>query len=145
MAYTSTAQVITRWGTNEVTLSADRDPQDGVPDNDAIETACADASSLMDSYFARGGYETPVPVTDVVALKATDIAIYLLSQGPGALTDEKRRRYDDAIAWLKEIAEGKTAELPDGPVEGQVARSARTGGGYPLKYQAGQLRGGGLL
>lgn len=145
MAYTSKAQVITRWGTDETVLSADRDPQDGVPEDAAIAAACADASSLMDSYLARGGYTVPVdPVTDVLTLKATDIAIYLLSQGPGQLTTEKRKRYEDAIAWLEAIAEGKKAELPDGPPEGQVARGARTGG-FPLKYQATHLRGGGLL
>lgn len=145
MAYTSKAQVVVRWGTNEVTLSADRDPQDGVPEDAAIEAACADASSLMDSYLARGGYDTPVdPVSPALVEKATDIAIYLLSQGTGALTDEKRRRYEDAIAWLREIAEGKTAELPDAPADAKIARGVRAGG-FPLKYQAINLRGGGLL
>lgn len=145
MAYTSKAQVVVRWGTDETVLSADRDPQDGIADDAAIDAACADASSLMDSYFARAGYETPVdPITDVLTLKATDIAIYLLSQGVGALTVEKRKRYDDALAWLEAIAEGKTAELPDGPEDGQVARGVRAGG-FPLRYQAANLRGGGLF
>lgn len=145
MAYASKAQVVLRWGTDETVLSADRDPQDGIPEDAAIEAACADASSLMDSYLARAGYETPVdPVTDVLVKYATDIAIYNLSQLVGSLTKEKRQRYEDAIAWLEAIAEGKKAELPDGPEEGQVARGVRTGG-FPLKYQAANLRGGGLL
>lgn len=145
MAYTSKAQVITRWGTDETVLSADRDPQDGVPEDAAIDAACADASSLMDSFLVRGGYEVPVdPVTDVLTLKATDIAIYLLSQDAGSLTKEKRLRYEDAIAWLEAIAEGKKAELPGASEEDKIARGARAGG-FPLAYQARHLRGGGLL
>ena len=60
MAYTSKAQIIDRWGTDEVVRSADRDPEDGVVDDAAVTAACADASSLIDSYLERGGHKTPV-------------------------------------------------------------------------------------
>ena len=67
MAYTSKAQIIDRWGTDEVVRSADRDPEDGVVDDAAVTAACADASSLIDSYLERGGHKTPVdPVPDVL-------------------------------------------------------------------------------
>jgi phage gp36-like protein len=144
MPYTSKAQVITRWGTDETVLSADRDPQDGVADDGAIDAACADASSLIDSYLARAGYDTPVnPAPAVLTLKASDIAIYLLSQAAGSLTKEKRLRYEDALEWLSAIADGK-AELPDAPDASKAARGGRASG-FPLAYQARNLRGSGLL
>lgn len=144
MAYTSKAQIITRWGATEVVLSADRDPQDGVADDAAITAACEDASSLLDSYLARAGYTTPVnPVPPVLVERASDIAVYLLSQGPGPLTVEKRTRYEDAIRWAQELVDGKTA-LPGAPEESQLARGGRASG-HPFGYQARHLRGGGLL
>lgn len=145
MAYTSKAQIITRWGTTEVVLSADRDPQDGVADDAAITAVCADASSLIDSYLARAGYKVPVdPVDDIIVGKASDVAVYMLSQQVGAAyTVEKRQRYEDALAWLETIATGK-AELPGVPDASKVATGARSSG-FPLAYQARHLRGGGLL
>lgn len=145
MAYTSKAQIIVRWGNNETILSADRDPEDGVIDDAAVEAACADASSLIDSYLARGGHKTPVdPVPDVLVKYASDIAVYNLSQGAGPYTTEKRQRYEDAISWLEAVAESKGADLPDAPEESKIAKGVRAGG-FPLKYTAGMLRGGGLL
>lgn len=145
MAYTSKAQIITRWGATEVVLSADRDPQDGVADDAAITAACADASSLIDSYLVRAGYKVPVdPVPDVLVEKASDIAVYLLSQGVGAsYTAEKRQRYEDALRWLEALADGK-AELPGAPDASKTATGVRSSG-FPLAYQAGHLRSGGLL
>lgn len=145
MAYTSKAQIIDRWGTDEVVRSADRDPEDGVVDDAAVTAACADASSLIDSYLERGGHKTPVdPVPDVLVKYASDIAVYNLSQGTAPYTEEKRKRYEDAIAWLESVAKNVGADLPNAPDESKTARSARAGG-FPLKYSAGQLRGGGLL
>lgn len=144
MAYTSKAELQKRWGTDEVILSADRDPEDGAADDAAITAACSDASSLIDSYLKRAGYDVPVdPVPPVLVERASDIAIYLLSQGPGPNTKEKRKRYEDALAWLELLSEGK-AELPGAADDAAAARGVRTGG-FPLKYTASLLRGGGLL
>lgn len=144
MAYTSKAQIIIRWGATEVVLSADRDPQDGIADDAAITAACADASSLIDSYLVRAGYKVPVdPIPDVLVEKASDIAVYLLSQGQAPYTEEKRKRYEDALRWLEDIADGK-AELPGAPDASKTATGVRSSG-FPLAYQAGHLRSGGLL
>lgn len=142
MAYTSKAQIIDRWGTEEVILSADRDPQDGVVDDSAVAAACADASSLIDSYLAQGGHTTPVnPVPDILVKYASDIAVYNMSQGQGPYTKEKRKRYEDAIAWLEMVAKGDGAELPNAPDESKPARGGRAGG-FTLSYQARHLRSG---
>lgn len=141
MAYTSKAQIITRWGTDEVILSADRDPQDGVADDSAITAACEDASSLLDSYLARAGYTTPVnPVPPVLVERASDIAVYLLSSGPGPYTKEKRQRYEDALRWAEDLVDGK-AELPGAPDESKIATGGRAGG-FAFVYQAKNLRSG---
>lgn len=146
MAYTSKALMITRWGSDEVLRSADRDPQDGTADDATITAHCSDASSLVDSYLARAGYTTPVdPVPAVLVLKTTDIAVYTLSFDiGGAATTEKRKRYDDAIAWLEKIANGEL-KLPgaDGgdASEPAVAKPVASVTGTQLAYQFTHTRG----
>lgn len=149
MAYTSKAELFTRWGSEETTRSADRDPQDGIEEDDAIAAACLEASSLVDSYLVQAKIDVPVdPAPPVLTMHATNIAMYLLSQGVAVLTDEKRRRYDDALAWLKLLATGK-ADLPGLPGIPEAAAPTRRvrGTGAALKYTASALRGGtgGLL
>lgn len=149
MAYTSKAAMIVRWGASEVTRSADRDPQDGVSEDDAITAACLEASSLVDSYLVRANIPVPVPapVPEVLTLHATNVAMYYLSQGVAVYTEEKRRRFDDAIAWLKLLATGKAdlPGLPNQPEDQAPTRRVR-GTGEPLRYTAAKLRGaGGLL
>ncbi len=145
MAYTSKAQMITRWGSDEVLRSADRDPQDGTADDATITAHCSDASSLVDSYLAQAGYATPVdPAPAVLTLKATDIAIYTLSfDVGGAHTEVKRKRYEDALAWLSMVAAGKV-KLPGG--DGGAPEPASSGAlasssSSPLAYQFTHTRG----
>ena len=104
------------------------------------------ASSLVDSYLARAGYETPAnPAPSVLTLKATDIAIYTLSfDVGGAYTEEKRKRYEDALRWLEALADGKV-ELPGADPPAKTTVAAARSSGYPLGYQAAHTRGGGLL
>lgn len=146
MAYTSKALMIARWGTDEVARSADRDPQDGVSEDEAIAAACEDASSLVDSYLVKAGIVVPVdPAPAVLVMHATNVAMYELSQGVGAAyTEEKRKRFEDAISWLKTMASGSGA-LPGIEPANKPTRRVRAGG-FPLAYTAEKLRGtGGLL
>lgn len=145
MAYTSKAEIENRWGKPATLLSADRDPQDGVTDDAAISAACSAASSLIDSYLAKGGYATPVdPAPGVLTMHATNVAVYQLSAEIGSsYTDEKRKRYEDALAWCEAIASGKV-KLPnpdDGAGDVQPTTSGARATGYPLAYQARHLRG----
>lgn len=146
MAYASKALMITRWGSDEVLRSADRDPQDGTADDATITAHCSDASSLVDSYLARAGYTTPVdPVPAVLVLKTTDIAVYTLSYDVGgAHTEVKRKRYEDALAWLEKIAKGEL-KLPgaDGgdASEPAAAKPVASVTGTQLAYQFAHTRG----
>lgn len=142
--YTSKDALIARWGTDEVTRSADRDPQDGISEDDAIAAACEDATSLVESYLTQAGVTLPVnPVPAVLTMHATNVAMYQLSQSQETYTEEKRKRYDDALSWLKGLAKDKGV-LGGQPAAASLARAGRSSG-FPLQYSAAKLRGGGVL
>ena len=106
MAYATQADMEARFGTEEVLLASDRDGS-GVVDPTAM-TSCLDAATgEMDSYIAAQ-YELPLdtPVSEHIEHLCCDIAMYRLSADSPAYTEEKRVRYEDAIAWLKMLAEG---------------------------------------
>lgn len=149
MAYTSKAELAKRWGSLETLRSADRDPPDGISEDEAIAAACAAADSLVDSYLVQAKIDVPVadPVPGVLVMHATNIAMYELSKDSEVLTEIKSKRYDDAIAWLKGLATGK-ADLPGlpGQPDANVPTRRVRGTGAPLVYTAAKLRGtGGLL
>ena len=75
------------------------------PDAVVIAEAITDASELMDSYLAKR-YTLPLPVVPMPLKRICgDITLYLLS-GNGTVTDERRKRYDDAIKFLQALAKG---------------------------------------
>jgi phage gp36-like protein len=105
MAYIGVADLIERYGADYVTASCDRD-QNGDPDTSALERALDEASARIDARL-EVRYTVPVsPVPAVLASLCGDIAIYLASTDPLALTDDKRRRYEDAMKELVAIASG---------------------------------------
>lgn len=106
MAYATLQDAIDLYGEDYVLVSVDRDVN-GAVDDDAVTAAFANASSKADSYLSER-YSVPVtPVPDALVECVVDLAIYRLSSGPGAgLTDEKAKRADAALAWLKDIAKG---------------------------------------
>ncbi|MGO8759358.1 MAG: gp436 family protein [Terracidiphilus sp.] len=65
-----------------------------------------EASGTVDSY-CRSRYVTPLQQSDMVTARTLDIAVYLLfSRRRGGLqpTELVRQRYEDAIAFLKDVA-----------------------------------------
>lgn len=96
---------------------ADRDG-DGVAEIEAVDRALAEAGYEIDSYLATR-YALPLPLgTNVSVLRqlAVDIAVYRLAQSRAVLTEEMRRRYEDAIAALRRLADGRQAlQLPSPP------------------------------
>lgn len=110
MAYATQAQAVTLYGEDYVLKTVDRD-DDGEADADAFEDALEQASSEMDSYLGAR-YDVPIaPVPGVLVRYCVDIAIYISSPEAGQLTEEKIKRYNRAIKWLEQVAEGK-AEVP---------------------------------
>lgn len=103
--YATLDDMITRYGMDLVTQVADRaDPPAGRPDPDIVEAALDDAEETIHSYVA-GRYAIPLsPMPEPVRRISCEIALYYL-YAEGA-PDEVRKRYEDAIAWLKDVAKG---------------------------------------
>ncbi|MDO9633077.1 MAG: DUF1320 domain-containing protein [Humidesulfovibrio sp.] len=108
--YATAQELETRLGGEEaLVILADRDG-DGVADADLVERALTDATAEIDSHLG-GRYALPLPTVPAVLVRlACDIAVYRITGEYGAgLTEERRLRYEDAVAWLKRAASGGVA------------------------------------
>jgi len=105
MAYITQALLEDRLGLSEVVLYADRDG-DGLADADVVARAIDDASAEMDGYLA-GRYSLPISgtVPPLLVRIAADLALYRLALAH-QVTEELRRRYDDAVRLLRGIQSG---------------------------------------
>jgi phage gp36-like protein len=114
MAYASETDIIALYGAELLDMLADK-TGDGVRDAAAVARALDDAGSLIDGYLSQR-YTLPLAV--VPALLKTlciDIALYRLASNPALLSDDARRRYDDAVKFLRDIGAGKASlGLPAG-------------------------------
>jgi phage gp36-like protein len=102
------------------------DDNSGQVNTDTVSAALEEASGRVDSY-CRGRYATPLQVGDDVKGMTLDIGLYLLfsRRRNAKMTETIRQRYEDAIAFLKDIAAAK-ASL-DQPVT-QVSPQTSTAG-----------------
>lgn len=108
MAYATTKDAIDLYGALYALSAVTRDAS---ANKNSLDKALEDASSEIDSYLAVL-YTVPVsPVTGIMQRFCIDIAIYVASSNAGSVTEEKRKRYEDAIAWLRMVAAGKI-EIP---------------------------------
>lgn len=121
MPYATKQDIIDQYGENELIISADHD-LDGIADADVVDRALSGASDEIDTYLV-GRYPLPLAtVPPILKPLCIDIALYKMSTGT-AVTDEKRRRYDDAVKLLTKIAEGKLTfglEKPPAGASGAV-------------------------
>ncbi|HGK7313604.1 gp436 family protein [Aeromonas hydrophila] len=90
-----------------------------------IDEALATADDEINGYLSRR-YVLPLPsVPDLLKRQAIVIAFYWLGDRDNQVTDLLQKRYDSAIAKVKEIAAGKLAlglPTPDQPPEGAVGK-----------------------
>ena len=108
MAYATTTDLTERYGADLLLLIADRNG-DGAADAGVLEQALQDATAEIDAYLAAQ-YDLPLSETPAVLTRlAADIAVYRLSSEADRLTDERRQRYDDAVALLKRLAKGEAS------------------------------------
>jgi len=116
--YASAQDIIDRYG-NDGWLVTDQDDQTGI--DSKAERALNDAAARIDAKLAAR-YQLPLTAAQLVtageALRglAIDIARYFLASNGTLLTDDIRKRYEDAVKLLDDIAAGKAA-LPMPPVE----------------------------
>ena len=103
MAYCTRDNLVQRFGEREIDDLLDRDNNDS-DDTDTLTQTIADADSLIDSYVSAK-YQTPLsPVPQIITYISCDITRFMLWDDNAP--EEVRKRYDDAIARLKDIAKG---------------------------------------
>jgi phage gp36-like protein len=114
MAYATEADIIDLYGAELLDTLADKSG-DGVRDAAAIARALDDARSLIDGYLSQR-YTLPLPaVPAFLRTVCIDVALYRLASNPALLSEDARRRYDDALRFLRDIAAGRASlGLPAG-------------------------------
>jgi len=104
MAYCTTDDLTERFDATQLAYLADRDGN-GSLDAEVVARAIEDAAAEIDSWLGER-YGLPLATTPPrLTAVASDIAFYRLH--PAAPPDDVRRRYEDAVAWLKAVAMGK--------------------------------------
>lgn len=106
--YATYNDLVAKYGEDFVLLCFDRDGIGSV-NQAAVDANLADASALIDTYLGTR-YTLPLnPVPPILVAMCRDIAVYYgAPDAANGLTDEKRKRFDDAKAWLQAVAEGKS-------------------------------------
>jgi len=112
MVYASEADIIELYGELAL-LDTLADPV-----NDrltAVPKAIASASAEIDAYLSAR-YRVPLASAPAVLVRpAIDITLYVLASAHTRLTDELRKRYEDAIAFLARLSTGRAGLGADEP------------------------------
>lgn len=106
--YATQADMTTRFGVDELVQATDlADPSTGAINVATLEAALADAQSEIDSYLATR-YTLPLASPPAVLTRlACDMArYYLWRENP---SEAVAQRYQDAVAFLKNVAKGLAA------------------------------------
>lgn len=132
MPYALQQDLIDRFGEAELIQLTDRaDPPAGAIDAAVSGKALADADDAINGYLASR-YTVPLASPPLILTRlACDIARYYLYED--RVTEAVRKRYEDAVAYLKDAASGKVAlgvdalgEAPADPGGPQVEAGDRT-------------------
>lgn len=137
MAYATQQNMIDRYGDDQLLIVADRD-NDSVVDAAVIEQALLDASAEIDTYVAAK-YALPLSTVPTVLTRlCVDISMYRLAADRDIATEERRKRYEDAVYLLRRIATGEVSlgiQTPPPSSNGAVvitSQSRRFGRGKKL-------------
>lgn len=104
MTYAVRQDYVDRYGAGELLQLTDRDGN-GVEDAGVLDKALADANAEIDAWLA-GRYLVPLnPVPTVITRIALDVTRYRLFANQA--TEEVRKRYEDAAAFLKAVSKGE--------------------------------------
>ncbi|CCU70934.1 gp436 family protein [Thalassolituus oleivorans] len=108
MAYATQQNMADRYGDDQLLIVADRD-NDSVVDAAVIEQALLDASAEIDTYVAAK-YALPLSTVPTVLTRlCVDISMYRLAADRDIATEERRKRYEDAVYLLRRIATGEVS------------------------------------
>ncbi|MGE4526824.1 MAG: gp436 family protein [Rhodospirillaceae bacterium] len=140
MPYATQADIVDAYGIDLLSVVADRN-DDGEIDTTAVERALTAATSIIDAHvLAR--FPSPWPeVPGLVRDLCIDIALYKMSGEGRGLTDERRTRYEDALAFLKRVADGKADLGLPGSAAAPVRAGAVVASGERRRFSRTSLRG----
>ncbi len=131
MAYATQADIVASYGDRVLLIVADRD-RDGIVDTQTVTMALDAASDEIDSYISLKYHTLPLPTPSrMIKTCCMDIAIYRMSWNETALTDEIRKRFDDAIAWLKLVAKGDVSAVSLNTVSSSATGTVPSGPSQP--------------
>ncbi len=122
MAYATQADIEAIYSPDALYV-ADRDG-DGAAEAAAVTRALQSASDEIDSYIGLR-YQVPLDpaaLPGVIRQACVDIALYRLALGADVLSEEHRRRYEDAVTLMRRIGKGEAMlPLPDpAPAPGET-------------------------
>lgn len=128
MGYATQQDMVDRFGETELVQLTNRDnPAATTINATVIGKALADADAQIDGYLGR--YTLPLAIVPPMLTRhACDIARYHLYDERA--TEQAQKRYDDAIAYLKDVAKGDillgptTAGETPAPADGAQVESA---------------------
>lgn len=106
MSYASKANMIARFGEDEVIALTDR-TNIGVVNDAVLESALAEADAEIDPYLAPRHKLPLASVPKILTGYACDIARYRLCGAGVTETDSVRNRYKDAVRFLESVAAGR--------------------------------------
>ncbi len=112
-AYADIDFAISLYGEDYVTVAFDRDG-DGEIDDTATEMVFEIVSSEIDSYLVG---RIALPLTNVpldLKMRCVDLCIYRMCPDAARLSEEKTKRFDAAISYLKMVARGEVKLTYDG-------------------------------
>lgn len=124
MTYCVKTDLEKRFGATEILQLLDRN-RDNSADSGVFDAAAEDADALINGYL-QGRYTLPLAtVPDLVVAIACDVTRYNLwgTRAP----DEVRKRYEDAVAKLKDVAKGLIKLALD---DGTAAETASDSSGF---------------
>ncbi|RVA07642.1 DUF1320 domain-containing protein [Mesorhizobium sp. M7A.F.Ca.US.002.01.1.1] len=114
MSYAVKQDLIDRFGEKELRELTDRTNRPPTTiDDTVVGRAVNDATALIDGYIAKK-YSLPlVTVPDILVKVAADLARYFLHGKAADKDSPVTAAYNQAVAWLKDVAKG-LIELDDG-------------------------------
>ena len=122
MAYATTQDIIDRYGEDQLLVLADRDG-DGEADAEVTARALADADAEIDLHVGAV-YDLPLASVPAGLVQvAVDIAVYRMCNSDALVTEEIRRRYEDARATLRRIAKREVSLGPVPEASGGTAKA----------------------
>ena len=122
--YATVAETQTAMGSAKLIEIADFDGN-GSLDTASVNAALTEASALADTYL--GSYLPITVIPAVLKRHVINIGIYLLRVSRDFTTEDSRRAYEDALAWLKDIAKG-LASIPELDSGGSPTGESSTAG-----------------